>query len=236
MVFQGFPKEGLALLSEITAHNTKEWFEANRERHDRHIVKPNQAFVEELGEHLQILVPTIHAIPKTNMSLFKIYRDSRFHPIEPIKTKIGLLFWQGGGHRMQSSSFYMHYTPSELFWAAGIRNFKPPLLSAYRAYIQQPDQRDALHQILETLKSQGYQIPDPHYKRCPRGMDCEDIHSYLYRYRAMFAYRSGTPNRTFHSPRIIDKSFETYEAMLPLQQWVYRLTLHQRESEMRHGL
>ncbi len=236
MLFQGFPKEGLVLLSEIEKNNTKEWFEANRERHTRYIVRPNQAFVEEMGEHLQILVPTIHAIPKVNKSLFKIYRDSRFHPSDPIKTRIGLLFWQGGGHRMQSSSFYMHYAPHELFWAAGIRNFKPPLLSAYREYIQKHAEREALHQILQDLKSQGYQIPEPHYKRCPREMDCEDAHSYLYRYRAMFAYSSGTPNRTFHSARIIDKSFGIYEAMLPLQQWVYRLTLHQRESEMRHGL
>ncbi len=236
MAFHGFPKAGLTLLSDIIQNNTKEWFEHNRERHERDIVVPNKAFVEEMGEHLQLLVPTINAIPKTNKSLFKIYRDSRFHPTDPIKTKIGIIFWQGGGHRMQSSSFYMHYEPHEVFWAAGIRNFKPPLLSAYRDYIQHTTHREELHHILETLKAQGYQIPDPHYQRCPREMDCEESHSYLYRYRAMFAYTHTKPNRTFHSRKIIDKSFETYEDMLPLQQWVYRLTLHQKESEMQHGL
>ncbi len=236
MAFKGFPKEGLTFLSEIVENNNKVWFEANRERHEQLIVSPSRAFVEEMGEHLQILVPTINAIPKTNKSLFKIYRDSRFHPSDPIKTRIGLIFWQGGGHRMQSSSFYMHYAPGELFWAAGIRNFKPPLLSAYRAYIQHTPHREALHQILEDLKAQGYQIPEPHYQRCPRALACTDSHSYLYRYRAMFAYQSGKPDRTFHSAKIIDKSFKIYEALLPLQQWVYRLTLYQKESEMQHGL
>jgi len=236
MVFQGFPKEGLALLSDIIENNTKEWFEANRERHQHFIVTPDKAFVEEMGEHLQLLVPTINAIPKTNKSLFKIYRDSRFHPTDPIKTKIGLIFWQGGGHRMQSSSFYMHYEPHEVFWAAGIRNFKPALLNSYRNYIQNPLVREELHHILEALRAQGYHIPKPHYQRCPRGADCADSYSYLYRYRAMFAYTSSPPNRAFHSSKIIDKSFEIYEAMLPLQQWVYRLTLHQKESERTHGL
>jgi uncharacterized protein (TIGR02453 family) len=236
MAFKGFPKEGITFLSEIIQNNTKEWFEANRDRHDQYIVTPDRLFVEEMGEHLQILIPTINAIPKTNKSLFKIYRDSRFHPTEPIKTKIGILFWQGAGHRMQSSSFYMHYAPHELFWAAGIRNFKPPLLAAYREYIQHPAHREELHQILETLKTQGYQIPEPHYQRCPRDMDCTQKYSYLYRYRAMYAYSDGKPDRTFHSTKIIDKSFGIYEAMLPLQQWVYRLTLHQKESEMQHGL
>jgi len=230
MAFQGFPKEGLALLLDIAQNNTKEWFEANRERHNRTIVVPNRAFVEEMGEHLQLLVPTINALPKTNKSLFKIYRDSRFHPTEPIKTKIGIIFWQGGGHRMQSSSFYMHYEPHALFWAAGIRNFKPPLLSSYRDYIQNPLVREELHHILETLRTQGYHIPTPHYQRCPHGMDCNDTHSYLYRYRAMYAYTSAKPNRTFHSSRIIDRSFKIYEAMLPLQQWVYQLTLHQKKN------
>ncbi len=236
MAFKGFPKEGITFLSKIIQNNTKEWFEANRDRHNQYIVTPDRLFVEEMGEHLQILIPTINAIPKTNKSLFKIYRDSRFHPTEPIKTKIGILFWQGGGHRMQSSSFYMHYAPHEVFWAAGIRNFKPPLLAAYREYIQHPAHREELHQILENLQTQGYQVPEPHYQRCPRGMNCEDTYSYLYRYRAMYAYSSSKPDRTFHSAKIIDKSFGIYEAMLPLQQWVYRLTLHQKESEMQHGL
>jgi len=236
MSFHGFPREGIAFLSEIIRNNDKAWFEAHRESYEHSILAPNRAFVEEMGEHLQILVPTIHAIPKTNKSLFKIYRDSRFHPLDPIKTKIGLIFWQGSGHRMQSSSFYMHYTPDELFWAAGIRNFKPPLLAAYRAYIRHRPHREELHHILEDLKAQGYQIPQPHYSRCPRGMDCEESYSYLYRYRAMYAYATGRPDRTFHSPKIIDRSFGIYEAMFALQQWVYRLTLHQKESEMQHGV
>jgi len=236
MVFTGFPKEGISFLSEILQNNTKTWFEANRERYKHLIFEPNCAFVEEMGEHLQILVPTIHAIPKVNKSLFKIYRDSRFHPAEPIKSRIGILFWQGGGHRMQSSSFYMHYASDELFWAAGIRNFKPPLLSAYRAYIQNPQHREALHQILETLKAKGYQIPEPHYKRCPRNMICSDTYSYLYRYHAMYSYQKSIPDRLFHSPTIVDKSFGYYQDMFPLQQWVYHLTLYQKESEMRHAL
>jgi len=231
MGFNGFPKNGLKLLDEIAVNNSKEWFEANRDRHEKDIVLPNKAFVEEMEEHLQILVPTINAIPKTNKSLFKIYRDSRFHPSEPIKTKIGIIFWQGGGHRMQSSSFYMHYTPNELFWAAGIRNFKPPMLSAYREYIQNESKRAELHNILEELQSKGYQLPDPHYKRYPAGFNENTTHSYLSLFRAMFVYRSTKPAKYFHSYKIVDKSFSIFEDMLPLQQWVYELTLHQKEHE-----
>ena len=226
MHFNGFPKEGLTFLNQIIVNNSKEWLDANRERYERVIVTPNKAYVEEMGEHLQILVPTIHAEAKTNKSLFRIYRDARFHLSDPIKTRIGIIFWQGSGHRMQSSSFYMHYDPQEVFVATGIRNFKPTLLATYREYIQNEERRTALHNILEDLKAKGYLLPEPKYKRMPRGCDAEDSNSYLYLMGAMYAYTTFAPDETFHSEAIIDKNFKIYEEMLPLQQWVYELTLH----------
>jgi len=192
MTFNGFPKEGLRFLSQIITNNSKAWLDAHKEAYERYIVTPNKAYVEEMGEHLQILVPTIHAEPKVNRSLFRIYRDARFHLSDPIKTRIGIIMWQGSGHRMQSSSFYMHYDPHEIFVAAGIRNFKPTLLKAYRAYIQHDEHRQSLHNILETLKSKGYQIPEPKYKKFPRGCDADDTYSYLYKMGSIYAYT------TFH--------------------------------------
>ncbi len=225
MPFHGFPKEGLQFLSQIIANNSKEWLDAHREEYERYIVAPNKAYVEEMGEHLQILVPTIHAEPKTNRSLFRIYRDARFHLDDPIKTRIGIIMWQGSGHRMQSSSFYMHYDPNEVFVATGIRNFKPTLLKAYRDYIQNDARRRELHTILEALKAKGYRLPEPKYKKFPRGCDGDDEYSYLYKMGAIYAYTTFLPDNIFHSEAIIDRNFKIYEAMFDLQQWVYELTL-----------
>ena len=226
MLFNGFPKEGLDFLSQIIVNNSKEWLDAHREEYERFIVAPNKAYVEEMGEHLQILVPTINAIPKTNKSLFRIYRDARFHLDDPIKPRIGIIFWQGGGHRMQSSSFYMHYEPYEIFVATGIRNFKPTLLATYREYIQNDERRSELHNILEDLKAKGYRLPEAKYKRMPRECDADDTYSYLYLMGAVYAYTTFPPDETFHSEKIIDRNFRIYEEMLPLQQWLYELTLH----------
>lgn len=226
MHFSGFPKEGLEFLDMIIINNSKEWLDANRDEYEKVIMEPNKAYVEEMGEHLQILVPTVNAIAKTNKSLFRIYRDARFHPADPIKTRIGIIFWQGSGHRMQSSSFYMHYGPEEIFVATGIRNFKPTLLSAYREYIQNEQRRTALHSILEELKVKGYKLPEAKYKRMPRDCNITDTHSYLYLQGALFAYTTFVPDETFHSEAIIDKNFKIYEDMFDLHQWVYELTLH----------
>jgi len=226
MIFNGFPKEGLDFLDEIILNNSKEWLDANRERYDKYIVEPNKAYVAEMGEHLQILVPTINAIPKINKSLFKIYRDARYHLDDPIKTRIGIIFWQGQTHRMQSASFYMHYDSKEVFVATGIRNFKPPLLAIYREYIQDKHRRTALHEILEDLKAKGYQLPEPKYKRYPRGFKKDDRHVYLSLLGSLYAFTAFKPNKAFHSEKIIYKNFKIYEDMMPLHQWVYGLTLY----------
>ena len=226
MLFQGFPEEGLAFLSKIIANNSKEWMDTNRDEYERVIVTPNKAYVQEMGEHLQILVPSINAEPKTNKSLFRIYRDARFHLNDPIKTRIGIIFWQGSGHRMQSSSFYMHYDPQEIFVATGIRNFKPTLLATYREYIQNEEKRTELHEILEDLKNKGYKIPEAKYKRMPRECDSKDRYSYLYLMGAIYAYTTFPPDATFHSEAIIERNFKIYEAMFNLHQWLYELTLH----------
>ena len=228
-MFNGFPKEGLEFLDELLINNSKEWLDANRERYDSSVVAPSKAYVQEMGEHLQILVPTIQAIPKINKSLFKIYRDARYHLDDPIKTRIGIIFWQGQGHRMQSSSFYMHYDAHEVFVATGIRNFKPPLLSTYREYIQNEERRRELHEIFEDLKAKGYQLPEPKYKRFPRDFDKDEPYAYLALYGSVYAYTTYKTNKTFQSERVIDKNFKIYEDMLELQRWVYGLTLYLEE-------
>lgn len=227
-MFNGFPKEGLSFLSEIIIHNSKEWLDDHKEEYEKYILTPNKAYVEEMGEHLQLLVPTIHAIPKINKSLFRIYRDARFHRLDPIKERIGIIFWQGSTHRMQSASFYMHYGPVEVFVATGIRNFKPPLLASYREYIKNEEKREELHQILETLKQKGYQVPEPKYKKLPRGFEAyaDASHIYLAKFGTLYAYTTFKPNKTFHSSKIIEKNFAIYKDMFELHQWIYEFTLH----------
>jgi len=225
-MFKGFPKEGLDFLSNIIINNSKEWLDNHKDEYEKYIVSPNKVYVAEMGEHLQILVPTIHAISKVNKSLFRIYRDARFHRLDPIKERIGIIFWQGTTHRMQSASFYMHYDPFEVFVATGIRNFKPPLLATYREYIKNDTKREALHNILEALKVKGYEITEPKYKMFPRGFEAyvDKPHAYLAKYGAMYAYKIFKPDKIFHSKKIIDRNFKIYEDMLDLHQWVYELS------------
>ena len=226
MQFDGFSKEGIEFLKKLELNNTKAWFENNRTTWEKNILLPNQNFIQEMGETLQILVPTIHFKPKVSGSLFRIYRDVRFSKDKtPMKSKIGLLFWQGLAHRMQSSSFYMHYDKDSYFVASGIRSFKPPLLKAYRKYINHKKHRLSLHVILEELKEKGYNIGEAKYKRVPAEFDKDEEHIYLAKQGNMFAYVEYKIDKTFYEEAIVDKLFKVYQDMAKLQKWVYEMSL-----------
>ena len=225
-MFTGFPKESIKFLKEIAKNNNKEWFEANKSRFERVIKEPSKEFVVEMGEHIQALVPTINAIPKVNGSLFRIYRDVRFSKDKtPIKTRIGLIFWQGRGKRLKSSCFYMHFNTKELFIASGIRWFDRPTLLAYREVIKDDHKRKELFQILEKLKAKGFQIAEPHYKRLPKGFDKQSEHVDLALLDALFAGITLDVKEYLFSDKLIDKCYECFELMYDLHAWVYEMTL-----------
>ncbi len=224
MTFTGFKQEAIDFLKQIENNNNKIWFESNRHLWEEHILKPNIAYVEEMGEHLIALTPFIKAVPKVSGSLFRIYRDTRFsHDKTPIKTKIGIMFWQGTAHRMQCPSFYMQYTKEEVFIATGIRSFKPPLLKKYREFIQIKNNAKALHEILQKLQQNGIKVKEPYFKRVPKPFDKEDKYAYLSLFNGLFVYTTFKPNKTFFSTKIINKNYKFYEETLELFEWLYEM-------------
>jgi uncharacterized protein (TIGR02453 family) len=232
MQFNGFSKKGIEFLTDLKNNNTKIWFESNRDIWENEINQYTKDYVEEMGETLQILVPTIKFKPKVGGSLFKIYRDVRFSKDKtPMKSKIGTIFWQGNGHKMQSSCFYMHFDIDTYFVASGIRNFKQPMLKTFREYLQNEKHRESLHYIIENIKSKGYNIPEPKFKRVPRGCDINDTYSYLYFYGAMYAFIEFDIDNTFYTFDIVTKIFNIYNDMQDIQKWVYEMSLTHNHIE-----
>lgn len=227
MEFKGFSKKTLPFLSSIRKNNNKEWFEAHKSEYENLILNPSRLFVQEMGEHLQALEPTINAIPKINKSLFRIYRDTRRmgSKKEPLKSRIGIIFWQGNASRLQSSSFYLHFSPDELFVAVGVRWFEKPLLDAYREYILDDERRAHLSEVLEKILACGYEVIPKGYKRFPKGFNAEVPHAELSLYKGMATYKMLDPKVIEDGDLLIDTLYKIYEDMLPLQQIMYEISM-----------
>lgn len=232
MEFVGFSKKTLPFLKSIKKNNNKEWFELHRKEYEELILNPSRAFVVEMGEHLQALEPTIHAEPKINKSLYRIYRDTRRMGAnkEPIKSRIGVIFWQGNIKRMQSSSFYMHFSPDELYVATGVRWFEKPMLDAFREYILDDDKRAELDAILTSIRAKGYTHLEKGYKRYPRGFNADMPHAELSLYKGMATYQLLDPHLIENGEKLIDTLYKIYEDMLPLQRYMYEVSLRVKEE------
>ena len=233
MEFKGFSKKTLPFLESIRKNNNKEWFEAHRNEYENYILNPSRLFVAEMGEHLMALEPTINYEPKINKSLFRIFRDTRRMGANklPLKHRIGFIFWQGNNKRLQSSSFYMHFSPDELFVAVGVRWFEKPMLDAYREYINDDDKRNELQNILDEITSKGYKIIDKGYKRFPRGFDESMSNAELSLYKGMATYTILDPKLITDGDKLTNKLYEIYEDMLRLQQFMYEVSLRVKEDE-----
>jgi len=234
VVFQGFSKKTLPFLVSIRKNNNKEWFTAHKKEYEELILEPSRAFVVEMGEHLQALEPTIHAEPKINKSLYRIYRDSR-RPnaiAMPIKERIGVIFWQGNAKRMQSSSFYLHFSPQELYVAVGVRWFEKPMLDAFREYIKDDARREKLANILADIKAKdpGYTHLEKGYKRYPKGFFADMKHADLSLYKGMATYKLLDAHLIENGDKLIDTLYKIYEDMLPLQQLMYEISLRVKEE------
>ena len=234
MEFSGFSKKTLPFLESIRQNNNKEWFLAHKKEYEELILNPSRAFVVEMGEHLQALEPTINAIPKINKSLYRIYRDTRRMGAnkEPIKHRIGIIFWQGNTKRMQSSSFYLHFSPKELYVAVGVRWFEKPMLDAYREYISDEKRRVELENILTNIKTKdsGYTHLEKGYKRYPRGFNADMKSADLALYKGMATYKILNPHLIEDGNKLIDTLYKIYEDMLPLQQVMYEVSLRVKED------
>jgi uncharacterized protein (TIGR02453 family) len=232
--FQGFSPKTLAFLQMIKENNNKEWFEAHKSDYETLILEPSRAFVVEMGEHLQALEPTINAEPKINKSLYRIYRDTRRMGANkaPIKHRIGFIFWQGNTKRMQSSAFYMHFSPDELMVAVGVRWFEKPMLDAFRAYIKDERKRVELASVLESIKAKGkgYTYLEKGYKRYPKGFNADMPAADLSLYKGMATFKILEPSLIENGELLLDTLNKIYEDMLPLQQLMYEVSLKVKED------
>lgn len=232
MEFSGFSKETIPFLKAIRENNNKEWFANHKAEYENLILNPSRLFVTEMGEHLQALEPTINAEPKINKSLFRIYRDTRRMGSnkEPIKSRIGIIFWQGNSKRLQSSSFYLHFSPDELFVAVGVRWFEKPLLDAYREYILDEEKRIELNMLLDSLVAKGYKTLEHGYKRYPRGFNSHMLSADMSLFKGMASYKILKPDLIEDGQKLINTLYKIYEDMLALQKIMYEISLRVKEE------
>jgi uncharacterized protein (TIGR02453 family) len=130
MAFQGFGPQALPFFKALAFHQTREWFEQNREMYERDIKGPMGDLIEDVAAHLAKARIPIKGDRKS--SLFRLHRDVRFSPNkDPYKTHAGVALTKSG-LKNDSGLLYFHLSPEECFFAAGFYRPDPQGLASLR--------------------------------------------------------------------------------------------------------
>jgi uncharacterized protein (TIGR02453 family) len=224
--FNGFPREMVQFWTELNRNNNKLWFERHRGDYEQHVLAPSRGFVVAAGERLRELSPAVIADPRTNKSLFRIHRDTRFSPDKsPYKRYMGIMFWEGVGKRMECSCYYFHLAPPKLMIGIGIYMFPKHQMAEYRDSVVDPTHGKSLKKAIRTVSERGpYVLGGEHYKKVPRGYDPGHQNADLLLYNGLHAMHEGTIPNEFYTPAIIDYCFGKWRDMDPIHKWLVSMT------------
>jgi uncharacterized protein (TIGR02453 family) len=168
MTFAGFGPKALPFFKALKFHQSREWFEANRETYESAVKGPMGDLVEDVAERLRQAKIPIKGDRKS--SLFRIHRDVRFSANkDPYKTNSGVVLSRSG-NKNDPGLLYFHLSPEECFFAAGFYLPDPDRLARLRAAAARAPK--PFKAMVAKLKKAGLALSaEDSLKRAPRGFE-----------------------------------------------------------------
>jgi len=174
-----FGPELYAFLSDLAENNDRAWFEANKQRYDRHLKEPALRFIRDFEAPLKAISPHFEAVARASGgSLFRIFRDTRFSADKrPYKTNTGLHFRHVAARDAHAPGFYLHLAPGEVFGGFGLWMPDAAVLARIRdAIVGQPDRWAALKRDLDAA-GLSCAMEEGMLKRVPAGYPRDHVHA-----------------------------------------------------------
>jgi len=220
--FEGFSAETVFFLKNLKENNNREWFLARKKDYNKKVLKPASDFVVEMGELLQKISPGIHADPKVNRSITRIYRDTRYaSEQEPYKTYLGIWFWQGVRKVNESPGYYFELRPDQIYLSAGIRSFSRKILHDYREAVANPKSGEKLVSIVEKIRENpDYQVSREYYKRNPEGYQLQDQRKEFIRFNSLLANIEMPIPSELYNRNLLKLVFQIFKDFSPIHNWL----------------
>ena len=172
----------LQFLSELSAHNDREWFMANKARYDR-LRREFEAFSASYINGLAKIEPALAGLTPKDC-IWRIYRDVRFSSDKrPYKEWMGVFPAapapgrpHTGGKKSQRGGYYFHLQPGHCMFAGGMWCPSPELLKALRNEIlANADEVQAIMSSPSWTRYFGDFDTDYMLKKVPAGFDLSSV-------------------------------------------------------------
>ncbi|OCW58734.1 TIGR02453 family protein [Hoeflea olei] len=166
--YSGFGDKALPFLKALGFHQSREWFQDNRDLFEEHLNAPRARLLDDLAERLAREKIPLTCSPKT--STFRINRDVRFTKEKhPDNTHVSAVITRSGTKKDQGL-LYVHVSPDDSFLSTGFYAMEADELRAFReAIVARPQQFAA---AVAPLVALGFSFDrEDALKRTPRGFE-----------------------------------------------------------------
>jgi len=203
VAFRGWPPEALEFLRELEDNNDRDWFKANRSRHQDHLVEPALALAADLAEF-------------GPPHVFRPWNDTRFHMRPPIKEQVGMTIgYEGGG------GYYVEISLDGLFVGAGLHHPAPDQLERIRRAIDTPRTVAGLKRAVAHAVAGAMTLNEPALTRAPRGYPADHPELDLLRRKSLTVSRRHELRAWLHKPEAGRRVRDHIEAAKPLVDWLH---------------
>jgi uncharacterized protein (TIGR02453 family) len=200
--FRGWPPEAIEFLRDLEENNEREWFHANRWRHEEFVLAPARLLAEDLGEF-------------GGHHIFRPWNDTRFHHRPPIKEHLGMTIGYSG-----AGGWYVELSLDGLVVAGGLYRPAPDQLERMRRAIDVPRHASALDRAIAAAETGGLVVNEPELVRAPRGYPADHPQLDHLRRKRLTVGRRDELRGWMHKPEAGRRIRAAVEASAPLVEWL----------------
>lgn len=202
--------ETLAFLTDLKANNRRDWFEANRGRHETALAEPARLFAAELAERL-----TAASGAPVTARIYRLHRDLRFaRDKTPYNAHLHIGF-SGAG----PGAWLVGLEPGKLVLGYGVMGFEGATLESWRAAVAGPEGA-ALEGILEGLGARGLRLDPPELKRVPAPYPTDHPRAALLRRKSLMVWDDDQPMNSAFGPAAPARIATALQEFAPLHTWL----------------
>lgn len=215
--FKGFGEKAIPFLKALDFHQSREWFQENRDLFESELKEPFGDLIDALTERFAELARGLKGDRKKSM--FRINRDVRFSKDKrPYNQHVSAILSPTGA-KSSEGVLFIYIGVDRCFASVAWWHSRPELLQAMRsAIVTRPSEFRA---VVKALKKNGLALgEDERMKRLPRGFETvtEADLGEAVRNRH-FLVRHQIDPAGIHSPKLLDELVDFTRRAKPLLDW-----------------
>ncbi|MBM3785986.1 MAG: DUF2461 domain-containing protein [Acidobacteria bacterium] len=213
--FPGFPKQGIAFLTELKRNNDREWFTARKEIFEKQVKAPMVTFVEAMNREMASFAPDHLTEPAK--AIYRIYRDTRFsNDKTPYKTHLGANFHLRNADKHAAAGYYCSVGAGQIEIAAGVYMPGPEeLLSIRKAISANLTTFEKLATDKTVTKLAG-PLQGEKLSRPPKGFSPKDPAIEWVKWKQWYYYKVDLDLALATTPKLLPEIAKRFKAMSPL--------------------